>query len=596
MKKILTLTIALIVFASVAFATERVMRFPTGSPTTVLGTDTTASDLPIADAGTIISATEVEGALQENRTALDLNTIHSTDNTQAHTDYLINNGNDTTSGILTSAGYIVGDGQTVGATTNKWLFDDTNGDISTTGNVGIGTAGPDVNLDIEGTTGISIGKDVTAGTTNEEGILKLWSDGDNAFYTQIKTGTQTQNNLFTLPLNDGDDGQALTTDGAGVLSFSAAGSGDITSVGDVASGDAFTADGTGNNLYFEGATADEFETILTAADTTTADKTITLPDATGTVVLKDTTDTLTNKTLAAADNVIDADTVTNGVYTTDFPLNQNTTGKADTAGNADTVTTITGLAPDTQNTYARTQYLIPYASTTTAFGEIAIGTDGQVLTSAGAGVAPAFETPAAAGATTELDNLGTVAINTSLISDTDSTDDLGSSDKYWANAYIDEVYTPAIQFPATAVPSADANTIDDYEEGSYTATITCSTSGSYTLSAGADTLAYTKIGRVVHVQGKLEITGESSPDGSLKVSLPFAVGDFTDKSERIVGSVLIWDNGTAMAGATYAFAEAGFDYFFIIIAPIDGGTYGGVSNTNVDTAFSIQVGFSYMTE
>jgi len=148
MKKILTLTIALIVFAQVAFSAERVMRYPSGMPTSVLGTDTTASDIPIADAGTIISATEVEGALQENRTALDLNTIHSTDNTQAHTDYLINNGNDTTSGILTSAGYIVGDGQTVGATTNKWLFDDTNGDISTTGNVGIGTAAPAATLDV----------------------------------------------------------------------------------------------------------------------------------------------------------------------------------------------------------------------------------------------------------------------------------------------------------------------------------------------------------------------------------------------------------------------------------------------------------------
>jgi len=114
-------------------------------------TQVSAGDLPIADAGTIITATEVEGALQENRTAIDLNTIHSTDNTQAHTDYLINNGNDTTSGILTSAGIIVGDGQTVGATTNKWLFDDTNGDISTTGNVGIGTTAPGAyKLHVEG--------------------------------------------------------------------------------------------------------------------------------------------------------------------------------------------------------------------------------------------------------------------------------------------------------------------------------------------------------------------------------------------------------------------------------------------------------------
>lgn len=47
---------------------------------------------------------------------------------------------------------------------------------------------------------------------------------------------------------------------------------------------------------------------------------------------------------------------------------------------------------------------------------------------------------AIAGATKALDNLASVAINTSLISDTDSTDDLGSSSKYWANGYIDKIY------------------------------------------------------------------------------------------------------------------------------------------------------------
>jgi hypothetical protein len=46
----------------------------------------------------------------------------------------------------------------------------------------------------------------------------------------------------------------------------------------------------------------------------------------------------------------------------------------------------------------------------------------------------------AGGATTALDNLASVAINTSLISDADSTDDLGASDKYWANLYVDKIY------------------------------------------------------------------------------------------------------------------------------------------------------------
>jgi len=37
-----------------------------------------AADVNITDAGSIITATEVEGALQENRTAINLNTAKST--------------------------------------------------------------------------------------------------------------------------------------------------------------------------------------------------------------------------------------------------------------------------------------------------------------------------------------------------------------------------------------------------------------------------------------------------------------------------------------------------------------------------------------
>lgn len=44
------------------------------------------------------------------------------------------------------------------------------------------------------------------------------------------------------------------------------------------------------------------------------------------------------------------------------------------------------------------------------------------------------------GANAALSNLASVAINTSLISDTDSTDDLGSTAKYWLNTYTDYLY------------------------------------------------------------------------------------------------------------------------------------------------------------
>ena len=56
--------------------------------------------------------------------------------------------------------------------------------------------------------------------------------------------------------------------------------------------------GAGADIIFEGTTNDGFETTLTVVDPT-ADRTVTLPNATDTLVGRATTDTLTNKTLTS---------------------------------------------------------------------------------------------------------------------------------------------------------------------------------------------------------------------------------------------------------------------------------------------------------
>ena len=80
-----------------------------------------------------------------------------------------------------------------------------------------------------------------------------------------------------------------------------------------------------------------------------------------------------------------------------------------------------------------------------------------------------------------------------------------------------------ITFPATQSASSDANTLDDYEEGNWTPTVTPS-SGS--LTAYASSGVYVKIGRFVQVVGVFTLTtpGTASGYGTFG-GLPFtAVG------------------------------------------------------------------------
>jgi len=69
--------------------------------------------------------------------------------------------------------------------------------------------------------------------------------------------------------------------------------------------------------------------------------------------------------------------------------------------------------------------------------------------------------------------------------------------------------------------TAAANALDDYEEGTFTATLSPSVSG--TISLSPSTCSYTKIGRQVTVRGQIVVSAVSSPVGSIIVlgGLPF---------------------------------------------------------------------------
>jgi len=114
-----------------------------------------------------------------------------------------------------------------------------------------------------------------------------------------------------------------------------------------------------------------------------------------------------------------------------------------------------------------------------------------------------------------------------------------------------------IAFPATQVTSTDANTLDDYEEGTWTPTIAFG-GNSVGVTYNAGTAArYTKIGRFVLLNGYLSLTNKGSSTGIATISnLPFAIatsGENGDTSSALgyagnityTGTLGLWFGSTA---------------------------------------------------
>lgn len=76
-----------------------------------------------------------------------------------------------------------------------------------------------------------------------------------------------------------------------------------------------------------------------------------------------------------------------------------------------------------------------------------------------------------------------------------------------------------IAFPATQSASTNANTLDDYEEGTWTASIATESGTAWTVTTQNST--YIKIGRMVFLHALINYTAKGSAQLSLVQSLPF---------------------------------------------------------------------------
>ena len=90
--------------------------------------------------------------------------------------------------------------------------------------------------------------------------------------------------------------------------------------------------------------------------------------------------------------------------------------------------------------------------------------------------------------------------------------------------------------------TGSANQLDDYEEGTWTPTVTGSTGGSATLTDASG--AYTKIGRMVTVTAEIDINSTNTATGTIRFSnLPFTVANLLSPTGiEAVGVVSFWSS------------------------------------------------------
>jgi hypothetical protein len=148
-----------------------------------------------------------------------------------------------------------------------------------------------------------------------------------------------------------------------------------------------------------------------------------------------------------------------------------------------------------------------------------------------------------------------------------------------------------ITFPATQVASADPNTLDDYEEGTWTPTM------NYATAYGTQTGKYVKIGNLVNVWFEIQVTAWSTTSASTSVSAPFSIDKVTGSWGAVINAVTTnvnWRIGPYTASGTPAlWAAGGSGASGILLTETTFSNYSALIS-NLGTSFTMRGGFSYI--
>ena len=113
------------------------------------------------------------------------------------------------------------------------------------------------------------------------------------------------------------------------------------------------------------------------------------------------------------------------------------------------------------------------------------------------------------------------------------------------------------------------------------------------MDTGANLLEYTKIGRVVHIQGSCGIASESSPNGNLRLSLPFTPFTGSKDTDYCMGNAILSNHGGSLPNNVSLFISGGVTWASPY-SVADDGTTSYIDHDDVDTSFGIMFSMTYI--
>ena len=139
----------------------------------------------------------------------------------------------------------------------------------------------------------------------------------------------------------------------------------------------------------------------------------------------------------------------------------------------------------------------------------------------------------------------------------------------------------------------------DYEEGYHTYVVNTSDGDAWSVRTGYTLGSYTKIGRLVHYGGGVEMnaTGGKSAGGTVRISMPFACASLDEESEKVTGSCHLYNiSGFSSGYNTVVRTMAGESYFVILYTDGTGvDTHFGTSSFTHTNAWEFRFQLTYPT-